>query len=218
MYIHKEGYKFIAFTCLSYAILSLLILPSQGISLLFSLISFVFFLGLVFFLSFFRVPWRQLNTDDAKIISPCDGKIVVVDTVDYPNFGEGAKAIQVSVFMHLHNVHINRMPISGRITKVIHKKGKFLPAFRPKSSTLNEHCLIGVRNDNVHLEFKQIAGAMAKRIRTYCKPGDEVTQSKEMGFILFGSRLDVFLPTSCKVSCCLGQKVKGGIDSLAFIE
>jgi len=218
VYIHKEGYKFIAFTCLSYAVISLLILPSQGISLLFSLISFAFFVGLVFFLAFFRVPRRQLNTDDGAIVSPCDGKIVVVATVDYPNFGEGAKATQISVFMHLHNVHINRMPIRGRITKVIHKKGKFLPAFRPKSSTLNEHCLIGVRNDDVHLEFKQIAGAMAKRIRTYCKPGDEILQGKEMGFILFGSRLDIFLPTSCKVSCSLGQKVKGGIDSLALIK
>lgn len=207
-----------AFTCLSYAILSLLILPSQGISFLFSVVSLLFLGSLVFFLAFFRVPKRQLNNDDGKIISPCDGKIVLIETVDYPNFGEGATATQISVFMHLHNVHINRMPISGQITKVIHKKGKFLPAFRPKSSTLNEHCLIGVRNDDLYLEFKQIAGAVAKRIRTYCKPSDKVLQGKEMGFILFGSRLDVFLPNSCKLSCTLGQKVKGGVDSLAFIE
>jgi|TARA_X000000950_G_scaffold20434_1_gene22060 phosphatidylserine decarboxylase len=215
--IHREGRKFFVFSTIFYSIFLLLIFPVQKFSTSFILLSATYVLSIGFFTVFFRVPNRTIKNDQSKVLSPCDGKVVIIEKVDYPAFGEGAQAIQISIFMHLYNVHVNKMPVSGKIIKVQHTPGKFLPAFRPKSSELNEHCLICVQTEESRVDFKQIAGAVAKRIRTFCKVGEQLKQGDEMGFILFGSRLDVFLPSSFKVDCSLGQKVKGGISTLANI-
>ncbi|HXU26355.1 MAG TPA: phosphatidylserine decarboxylase family protein, partial [Bacteroidia bacterium] len=149
------------------------------------------------------------------IICPADGKVVVIEEVEEPEFFKG-KRLQVSIFMSPTNVHVNRYPISGTVKYAKHHHGKYLVAWHPKSSTENERTTVVVeRKDGTQILFRQIAGALARRIVMYSKEGDVATQTEQFGFIKFGSRVDVFLPIGTKVNVQLNEVVKGGITVLA---
>ncbi|MEO7082427.1 MAG: phosphatidylserine decarboxylase family protein [Flavobacteriales bacterium] len=173
-------------------------------------------LGVV--LWFFRVPTRTSGDDDTIVLSPCDGKVVVVEEVTETEYFKD-KRIQVSIFMSPLNVHVNYHPINGTTTYRKYHKGKYLVAWHPKSSTENERSTVVVKHP-VHGEvlMRQIAGALARRIRTYPNPGDVVVQGSELGFIKFGSRVDLFLPLTSKIAVQVGQVVKGATTVIARNE
>lgn len=168
----------------------------------------------LFVLSFFRVPKRKLVTGDQLIVSPADGKVVVIEeTVDEEYFK--GKRLQISIFMSPANVHQNRNPVSGEVVYTQYHKGKYLVAWHPKSSTENERHTVVIRNAHAEVLVKQIAGAVARRIVNYLKLGQQADQSAEMGFIKFGSRVDLLLPVGTKVEVGLNQVVQGGVTVLA---
>ncbi|MBP9161288.1 MAG: phosphatidylserine decarboxylase family protein, partial [Flavobacteriales bacterium] len=172
--------------------------------------------GLV--LWFFRVPVRGSEPMDALVLSPCDGKVVVVEEVMEPEYFKDRR-IQVSIFMSPLNVHINFSPISGTTTYRQYHKGKYLVAWHPKSSTENERCTLVVKHpERGEVLMRQIAGALARRIVTYPKPGDAAVQGAEYGFIKFGSRVDLFLPLGTEVTVQIGQKVKGALTEIARLK
>jgi phosphatidylserine decarboxylase len=218
MTIHKEGYKTIALSGFIYVLLNLL--NFTFLSYRFPAIAWIIFIAttglFVFLISFFRIPKRKLTVEENCIVSPCDGKVVVIEeTVDPEYFKD--KRLQISIFMSPANVHVNRNPVTGEVIYSQHHKGKFLVAWDPKSSTDNERHSVVIRNKSGELLVKQIAGALAKRIVNYLKVGQKVNQSAEMGFIKFGSRVDLLLPTGTEVTCKLGDNVKGGMTILAKI-
>jgi phosphatidylserine decarboxylase len=218
MTIHKEGYKTIALTALVLAILNLLVFKFLCscccvACLIFAGISLFLWL---FIISFFRIPNRKYTIDDSLVISPCDGKVVVIEeTFDEEYFK--AKVLQVSIFMSPANVHVNRNPVSGEVVYNQYHKGKYLVAWHPKSSTENERHSIVIRKGNKEILVKQIAGALAKRIVNYTKVGQKVEQTNEMGFIKFGSRVDLLLPLGTKINAQLDEVVKGGVSVIATI-
>jgi len=168
----------------------------------------------VLVVNFFRNPERQIPVQDGTVLAPCDGKVVVIEEVVEPRwFKEPVR--QISIFMSPLNVHVNRVPVSGKIVHAQHYKGKYLVAWHPKSSTDNEQSFLVIQNQHETIGFKQIAGALAKRIKFYVKPGDELTQGQEFGFIKFGSRMDVFVPLSYEICVELGQDSVGGLTLLA---
>ncbi|MCX8081256.1 MAG: phosphatidylserine decarboxylase family protein [Bacteroidia bacterium] len=172
-------------------------------------------LGLV--LQFFRNPVRKTVLNENAIISPADGKVVVVEKTEEPEFLKTG-CIKISVFMSPFDVHVNRYPVSGSITYFQYHPGKFLAAWEPKSSSDNERTTICIKAAKGDVLFRQIAGALARRIVWYCNVGDLAIQGNEMGFIKFGSRVDVFLPLSCRVCVKPGDRITGGITTLAFFE
>lgn len=216
MTIHREGYKTIAITALIFGVINLVSFTFLSASLPWlAMLVFVVTLGLfLFIISFFRIPNRVHTFDDDKIICPADGKVVVIEEiVDVEYFKD--KRIQVSIFMSPANVHVNRNPVSGEVVYNQYHKGKYLVAWHPKSSTENERWSVVTRNPHGEVLFKQIAGALAKRICNYTKVGQQVKQGEEYGFIKFGSRVDVLLPLSAKIDVELNQVVKGGVTVLA---
>ena len=164
---------------------------------------------------FFRVPKRVVSPDDGAILSPCDGKVVVVEEVMETEYFKDRR-LQVSIFMSPLNVHINYHPVSGTITYRKYHAGKFLVAWHPKSSTENERCTVVVRHP-IHGEVlvRQIAGAVARRICTYPQLGDEVMQGSELGFIKFGSRVDLLLPIGISMTVNIGDLVQGASTLIA---
>ena len=216
MIIHREGYKTIAITALFFGLFNLLSftflsdsLPWLAIVLFFATL-FVF----LFIISFFRIPNRLLTVNDQQIICPADGKVVVIEEVTEVEYFKD-KRIQVSIFMSPANVHVNRNPISGEVIYNQYHKGKYLVAWHPKSSTENERWSVVTRNSHGEILYKQIAGAVAKRICNYTSVGQQVKQTDEYGFIKFGSRVDILLPLSAKIKVNLEQAVKGGVTVLA---
>lgn len=170
-------------------------------------------LGIV--LWFFRVPSRPLRQDEAAVISPCDGKVVVVEETTETEYFKD-KRIQVSIFMSPLNVHVNYHPVTGTTRFHQYHKGKYLVAWHPKSSTLNERCTVVVEHPRIgQVLIRQIAGALARRICTYPRPGDAVVQGSELGFIKFGSRVDLFLPLNARVAVRVGDTVQGAVTSIA---
>ncbi|MGZ6540159.1 MAG: phosphatidylserine decarboxylase family protein, partial [Bacteroidia bacterium] len=169
-------------------------------------------------LQFFRNPKRTIVINENNIIAPADGKVVVIEEVTESEYFKD-KRIQISIFMSPINVHINRYPISGIVKYSKYHPGLFLVAWHPKSSTDNERTTIVVEHKNgQQILFRQIAGAMARRIVNYAKEGDNAVQGDEFGFIKFGSRVDLLLPTSIKVKVALEQKVKGRQTVIATFE
>ena len=160
-------------------------------------------------LQFFRHPTRQHTTGHNLIIAPADGKVVVIEeSTEHEYFKE--KRLQVSIFMSPVNVHVNRFPIGGIVSFFKYHPGKFLAAWEPKSSTDNERTTVVIKHENgTEILFRQIAGALARRIVWYCKEGDKAEQCGEMGFIKFGSRVDLFLPLDTKLKIQKGQVVRG---------
>lgn len=167
---------------------------------------------------FFRVPLRDMQEQDAVVISPCDGKVVVVEEVMEPEYFKDRR-LQVSIFMSPLNVHINFHPIAGETTYKRYHKGKYLVAWHPKSSTENERCTLVVKHPVFgEVLTRQIAGALARRIVTYPEPGDPAVQGTEFGFIKFGSRVDLFLPLGTEITVKIGQKVQGAITGIARLH
>ena len=216
MTIHREGYTSIGIAALAFGIINLLSFTFISSTLpwlaaaLFAITLFLF----LFIVSFFRVPNRTHTIDDNAIVAPADGKVVVIEEViDEEYYKE--KRLQISVFMSPANVHVNRNPIAGKVIYNQYHKGKYLVAWHPKSSTENERWSVVVEHPKGTVLYKQIAGALAKRICNYLQVGQSVQQTEEYGFIKFGSRVDLLLPTNAKVEVKMGQVVKGGVTVLA---
>ncbi len=207
MKIHKEGYTILIGIALILALLNALaiwLVPQWLLAS--SLVSLALF-GLV--LQFFRHPQRDIQVFDNKVIyAPADGRVVVIEEAQEMEYFQD-KRLQISIFMSPINVHVNRNPLSGKVRYVQHHPGKYLVAWHPKSSTENERTTVVIDNGQVEILLRQIAGALAKRICNYLHPGQEVEQGSEMGFIKFGSRVDIFLPLDAKVEVEIGDKVKG---------
>lgn len=219
MTIHKEGYTTIAISLLFIFILNAFIDYKFADITWLRWLVYIFSAALfLIVLQFFRNPGRQFTSADNKVICPADGKVVVIEeTVEGEYFKD--KRLQVSIFMSPVNVHINRNPISGVVKFFKYHPGKYLAAWNPKSSTENERTTVVVEHANgTPVLFRQIAGALARRIVWYVKEGDVVQQNKEFGFIKFGSRVDIFLPLGTKVNLELNQVVKGGITVLAELS
>lgn len=215
MTIHKEGYTSLALTVLLIFVANALVhyyFPdSDWLRWLVYIISFILFITI---LQFFRSPSRKWTQNDEQIICPADGKVVVIEETEEIEYFKD-KRIQVSIFMSPINVHVNRNPISGIVKFVKYHKGKYLVAWDPKSSTDNERTTIVIESKKgVPVLFRQIAGALARRIVWYVKEGDTVKQGDQFGFIKFGSRVDVFLPLGTKINVKIGDTVKGGITVL----
>jgi phosphatidylserine decarboxylase len=216
MTIHREGYKTIAITALIFGILNLISFTFLSatlpwLAILLFVVTLFFFL---FIISFFRIPNRLMTIHDNHVICPADGKVVVIEEVIEVEYFKD-KRIQVSIFMSPANVHVNRNPISGDVVYNQYHKGKYLVAWHPKSSTENERWSVVTRNSHGEILYKQIAGALAKRICNYTAVGQAVEQGEEYGFIKFGSRVDVLLPLTAKINVELNQVVKGGVTVLA---
>lgn len=213
MTIHKEGYLIIVT-----AIILLALLNWIGASLLPILQILVAIASLVFFIlviQFFRNPKRLINQSNNNwVYAPADGKVVVIEEVEEPEYFQD-KRLQISIFMSPLNVHVNRNPVSGVVKYKHYHNGKYLVAWHPKSSTENERTTVVIDNGNAEILVRQIAGAVARRIVNYLQVGQEVTQGSEMGFIKFGSRVDIFLPLDAKVEVEIGQDVKGNVDVIA---
>jgi phosphatidylserine decarboxylase len=216
MTIHKEGYTSIALCILFIFILNAVIQfyspQAFAVKWLIYILSFFLF---VIILQFFRSPSITIHADEQQVLCPADGKVVVIEETVETEFLKD-KRIQISVFMSPINVHINRNPVSGLVTYFKYHAGKYLVAWHPKSSTENERTTIVVENvSGTPILFRQIAGALARRIVWYIKEGDVVKQGEQFGFIKFGSRVDVFLPLGSVIKVGLGEVVKGGRTILA---
>jgi phosphatidylserine decarboxylase len=215
MTIHKEGYKTLAISAILFALVNLLsfYFISFYSPWLSWLLFFITLFLLLFLISFFRVPSRKLTVGNDLIICPADGKVVVIEEMfDVEYFKD--KRLQVSIFMSPANVHQNRNPVAGEVVYNQYHKGKYLVAWDPKSSTDNERHSVVIKNERGEVLVKQIAGALAKRIINYLEVGQQVGQSDEMGFIKFGSRVDVLLPVDTRINVNLNQMVKGGVSVL----
>jgi len=219
MIIHKEGYRLIAVCTFAFGLINLV--SFYFISFHLPILSWLIFLltlsTLLFLISFFRIPNRKLTIDEDAVICPADGKVVVIEEMfDEEYFKD--KRLQVSIFMSPANVHQNIVPLSGHVIYNQYHKGKYLVAWNPKSSTENERQSVVIRGAKTEILVKQIAGAMAKRIKNYLIVGQKVEQSREMGFIKFGSRVDVLLPVGTEVLVRLNQVVQGGVTVLAKLS
>ena len=205
MRIHKEGKKIIRNQILF--ILFTIVIITYG--LIFKIILSIQIILFLLTLNFFRIPIRVFEQKDGVIYSPCDGKVVVIEETNESEYFKD-KRLQVSIFMSPLNVHNNLYPISGIVNYTKYHKGKFLVAWNPKSSTDNERSTIVLKNNKIEILCRQIAGAVARRIITYSKTDIQVKASEELGFIKFGSRVDLFLPLGTKLNCQLEDKVIGG--------
>ena len=216
---HKEGKHIIIVSillCVGVIVLSCSYLSNFVLCLLALLILSC----LVFILWFFRNPKRITISEDGEIIAPVDGKVVVIEeakTLEYFKEGED-KRIQVSVFMSPFNIHVCRYPLSGIVNYTKYHPGRFLVAWHPKSSTENERTTIVVENNGVEVLFRQVAGALARRIVMYPKKGTEAKVGTDFGFIKFGSRVDVFLPLDTEILVDLHQKVEGGLTKIGRLK
>lgn len=211
--IHKEGYRIIATTIILLLAINYLIGLSE-INWLNTLIQIASLIVLVLVVQFFRNPKRVVTAKENEVVAPADGKIVVIEEVEEPEFFKD-KRIQVSIFMSPVNVHVNRYPINGTVKYSKYHPGKYLVAWHPKSSTLNERTTVVVENDKTALLFRQIAGAVARRIVLYAKKDAIAKKGEDYGFIKFGSRVDVFFPLGTKINVEMNQVVKGNKTVLA---
>lgn len=218
MIIHKEGYKSIGIAALVFGLINIasFMFVSGKYPVTASIIFTVTVILFLFIVSFFRIPRRVLTQGEKEVICPADGKVVVIEEItDVEYFND--KRLQVSIFMSPANVHVNRNPLSGEVVYSQYHKGKYLVAWHPKSSTENERHSVVIKNDKGEILVKQIAGALAKRIVNYLQVGQKVKQGEELGFIKFGSRVDVLLPVGTTVNVQLNQVVKGGVTVLATL-
>ena len=211
---HKEGYQIIVISLLITSVLIISIeysINKDELKLLLKLLCFIFF---VLILQFFRNPKRDVKLNDNSILAPADGKIVIIKEVFEKEFYK-EKRLQVSIFMSPFNVHVTRYPVGGEIIFSKYHPGKYLFAWHPKSSELNERTSVVIKNKVFgNILYRQIAGALARRIVNYASEGKKIIQGEESGFIKFGSRLDIFLPIKTKVNVSMNQMVKGGVSKI----
>ncbi|HET6253814.1 MAG TPA: phosphatidylserine decarboxylase family protein [Puia sp.] len=216
MTIHREGYKSIAIGALAFALINLISFYFiSAHEFWVSGLIFLLTLGILLFLvSFFRVPVRKWTVGSDLVVCPADGRVVVIEEVTDTEYFKD-KRLQVSIFMSPANVHQNRNPVAGEVVYSQYHRGEYMVAWHPKSSTENERHSVVIRNGHGDILVKQIAGAMARRIVNYLSVGQKVVQSAEMGFIKFGSRVDVLLPPGADIQVKLNQAVRGGVTVLA---
>ena len=214
---HKEGFKIIMNTfllCAAIALLAEYRIDHFWIQKSVQILSVVI---LLLVLQFFRNPKRVTSLNERHIISPVDGKVVIVEEVYEKEYFKD-KRVQVSIFMSPLNVHVTRYAICGSVVFSKYHPGKYLVAWHPKSSVLNERTTVVVENKSVgQILYRQIAGAVARRIVNYAKVGDQAVQGADAGFIKFGSRVDLFLPIGMKINVQKDQIVKGGVDCIAEV-
>lgn len=216
MTIHKEGYASIAWATLLFGAINLVsfYFISFSYPVLCWLIFLITFGLLIFLISFFRIPDRKLTVQENAVVAPADGRVVAIEEVQADEYFTDRR-IQVSIFMSPLNVHVNRNPVSGSVSYSQYHKGKYRVAWHPKSSTENERHTVVYRTGEKEILVKQIAGALAKRIVNYLHLGQQVKQSEEMGFIKFGSRVDVLLPLDASIRVKIGDKPQGGVTVIA---
>lgn len=213
MYIHREGYQIIIITALALAALNSGLRNIEILQPWLGIASLVFF-GLI--VQFFRNPKRTIPTvGEGTVYAPADGQVVVIEEVEEPEYFQ-EKRLQISIFMSPLNVHVNRAAIGGTVQYAKYHPGKYLVAWHPKSSTENERTTMVIKNTKVEILLRQIAGAVARRIKYYVQEGQVLEQGEEFGFIKFGSRVDLFLPLGADVKVSIGQKVKGNVDVIAI--
>ena len=214
---HREGYKIILNTFLITVTLSICVEYSIENFWIQKLLQLSAIIILLLILQFFRNPKRKTIIDKNHIISPVDGKVVNIKEVFEKEYFKD-KRIQLSIFMSPVNVHVTRYAISGEVIFSKYHPGKYLVAWHPKSSELNERTTVVIENKTVgKILYRQIAGAVARRIVNYAKVGDKAIQGNDAGFIKFGSRVDLFLPIGTKINVVIDQFVKGGIDKIASV-
>jgi phosphatidylserine decarboxylase len=216
--IHREGHKILLVSGIILLVINLIVAYIFRNLVLYYIAAGISLVIIAAFASFFRIPHRKFNENDNKIIAPADGRVVVIEeTHEKEYFGD--KRIQVSIFMSPANVHVNRNPISGVVKYQKYHPGKYLVAWHPKSSEKNERNTVVIEHEDTGMEIliRQIAGKLARKIRWYLNEGDEVEQNGELGFIKFGSRVDLFLPIGTKIEVDLKQKVKGGITVIGTL-
>ena len=213
---HKEGHRIIIatfFFTISVIISSDILIDSENLKIILQS-GFLIFYSLI--LWFFRNPKRKIIIDDNRILSPADGKVVNIEQVKENEFFKDER-IQISIFLSITNVHVTRFPISGKVIYNKYNPGKYLVAWHPKSSEKNERTSVVIRNNSFgDILYRQIAGAVARRIVNYAKTDLEVNQGEDSGFIKFGSRVDIFLPLNSNISIKKGQRVKGGISVISI--
>jgi len=212
---HKEGHKIILIT---FSLIVILILLLDYFSIEYKMHIQLFLIGqLIIVLQFFRNPKRITSFGNNHVVSPVDGKVVVIEEVYEPEYFKDMR-IQVSIFMSPINVHVTRYPVSGEVLFSKYHPGKYLVAWHPKSSTENERTTIVLKNESsVEVLYRQIAGALARRIVNYAKTTSTVQQGEDAGFIKFGSRVDLFLPINTKINVKINQKVNGAEDIIAVL-
>lgn len=213
---HKEGNQSIVVAFLSAAALNLvsfLFFPQNVVLHFIVIVLSLAFITII--LQFFRNPKRTTIVNNLQVIAPADGKVVVIENTEEGEYFK-AQRKQISIFMSPFNVHVNRNPVSGEVQYFKYHPGKYLVAWHPKSSTENERTTTVVKNEKgIEVLFRQIAGALAKRIVWYIKEKDQVVQGQEFGFIKFGSRVDIFVPVDTKINVEIGQIVRGGETVIA---
>lgn len=220
MRLHREGFNIMLTTGLVLLTLNLLAYmylfsDNTTAMTIMAVVSLILF-GLI--VQFFRIPNRLLTTGETQVIAPADGTIVVIEETEEDEYFK-ARRRQISIFMSPLNVHVNRNPVSGIVRYFKYYPGKYLVAWHPKSSTENERTTVVIESANgVQVLMRQIAGAVARRIIWYVKEGQPVEQGQEMGFIKFGSRVDVFLPLDADVHVKIGDRTKGGVTVLAELN
>ena len=216
--IHREGYTILITTFVVLAVIVYLVFRFSDITWLRYLIVFAAVVVFGLFAQFFRNPSRNTVLNSNHVIAPADGKVVVIENVEEPEYFKGTRK-QISIFMSPLNVHVNRNPISGVVSYFKYHPGKYLVAWHPKSSKDNERTTTVIKHENgEEVLFRQIAGAVARRICYYVDTGDTVKQGEEMGFIKFGSRIDVFVPTDSKITVDIDQITRGGETVLAELK
>ena len=216
MTLHREGTPTILLVTAVVVLINVGVCYANANSLVMRLTLLITISFWIFILSFFRIPSRVHTIQEGAVVAPADGEVVVIEEVQADEYFSDRR-IQVSIFMSPLNVHVNRNPVSGEVLYSQYHPGKYLVAWHPKSSTENERHSVVYKTQGKEILVKQIAGALAKRIVNYLKPGQQVKQTEEMGFIKFGSRVDLLLPLDAKILVKLGDKPQGGVTVLATL-
>ncbi len=216
MTLHREGTPTILLVTAVVVLINVGVCYANANSLVMGLTLLITISFWIFILSFFRIPSRVHTIQEGAVVAPADGEVVVIEEVQADEYFSDRR-IQVSIFMSPLNVHVNRNPVSGEVVYSQYHPGKYLVAWHPKSSTENERHSVVYKTQGKEILVKQIAGALAKRIVNYLKPSQKVKQTEEMGFIKFGSRVDLLLPLAAKILVKLGDKPQGGVTVLATL-
>jgi phosphatidylserine decarboxylase len=216
--IHREGKQILLRTLLILALINVVVFTWVELEWVETLVLIASLVVYLLVLQFFRNPKRYFQVDDNKVLAPADGKIVVIQEIEEGEYFKD-KRIQISIFMSPINVHVNRYPVSGVVKYAKYHPGAYLVAWHPKSSLLNERTSVVVQNPaGEEVMYKQIAGALARRIIMYAKEGLKVAQGRDSGFIRFGSRVDVILPPDARILVKVGDKARGGEQVLAELK